>query len=62
MRSVAPMSGTCSSFQHDFKVQNLIRLEQNYRSYAHILDAANTLIAHNTHRLGKNLHTDAGCR
>ncbi len=52
--------GNMLSFQHDFKVKNLIRLEQNYRSYAHILDAANTLIAHNTHRLGKNLHTSAG--
>ena len=52
--------GNMLSFQHDFKVQNLIRLERNYRSYAHILNAANTLIAHNTHRLGKNLHTDAG--
>ena len=52
--------GNMLSFQHDFQVNNLIRLERNYRSYGNILDAANTLIAHNTHRLGKNLHTDAG--
>ncbi|EEO28439.1 UvrD-helicase domain-containing protein [Oxalobacter paraformigenes] len=52
--------GNMLSFQHDFNVQNLIRLEQNYRSHGNILEAANTLIAHNTHRLGKNLHTDAG--
>ncbi|MFM6921250.1 MAG: 3'-5' exonuclease, partial [Polynucleobacter victoriensis] len=38
----------------------LVKLEQNYRSYGHILDAANHLIANNTERLGKNLRTDAG--
>src|SRR5690606_28125810 len=37
---------------------NVIRLEQNYRSYGHILDAANALIAHNSGRLGKNLWTE----
>lgn len=48
------------AFEKDFKVENLIKLEQNYRSYGHILDAANTLISHNTKRLGKDLRTDAG--
>lgn len=38
----------------------LVKLEQNYRSYGHILDAANHLIAKNTDRLGKNLRTEAG--
>jgi DNA helicase-2/ATP-dependent DNA helicase PcrA len=38
----------------------LVKLEQNYRSFGHILDAANHLIANNTERLGKNLRTDAG--
>ncbi len=52
--------GNMSAFERDFKVQNLIKLEQNYRSHAHILDAANTLIANNSRRLGKNLRTDAG--
>ena len=52
--------GNMLSFQQDFNVQNLIRLEQNYRSHGNILEAANTLIAHNRNRLGKNLHTDAG--
>lgn len=48
------------AFEKDFHVENLIKLEQNYRSYGHILDAANTLISHNTKRLGKDLRTDAG--
>ena len=33
---------------------------RNYRSFGNILDAANELISRNTHRLGKNLHTEAG--
>ena len=39
---------------------HLIKLEQNYRSHGHILDAANALIKNNHTRLGKNLWTDAG--
>ena len=52
--------GNMSAFEREFKVQNLIKLEQNYRSHGHILDAANVLIANNSNRLGKNLRTDAG--
>jgi DNA helicase-2/ATP-dependent DNA helicase PcrA len=52
--------GNMGKFEHDFRVQNLIKLEQNYRSHGHILDSANYLIANNTKRLGKNLRTDAG--
>lgn len=52
--------GNMMAFEKEFKVQNLIKLEQNYRSYGHILDAANELISHNSNRLGKNLRTDAG--
>jgi len=52
--------GNMQAFERDFRVQNLIKLEQNYRSYGHILDSANFLIANNTKRLGKNLRTDAG--
>ena len=52
--------GNMAAFEREFNVQNLIKLEQNYRSHGHILDSANQLIAHNTNRLGKNLRTDAG--
>jgi len=52
--------GNMSAFEAEFNVQNLIKLEQNYRSHGHILDAANMLIANNSKRLGKNLRTDAG--
>ena len=49
-----------AAFEREFHVQNLIKLEQNYRSAGRILDCANALIEHNRGRLGKNLWTDAG--
>jgi DNA helicase II / ATP-dependent DNA helicase PcrA len=52
--------GNMSAFEREFKVPNLIRLEQNYRSHGHILAAANQLIRNNDKRLGKELWTDAG--
>src|ERR1700754_806205 len=52
--------GNMRDFEHAFSVPHLIKLEQNYRSHGHILDAANQLIANNSRRLGKNLRTDAG--
>ncbi|MEB0138253.1 MULTISPECIES: UvrD-helicase domain-containing protein [unclassified Undibacterium] len=52
--------GNMSAFEREFQVENLIKLEQNYRSHGHILDSANILIANNSKRLGKNLRTDAG--
>lgn len=52
--------GNMAAFERDHAGQNLIRLEQNYRSHAHILDSANHLIRQNTRRLGKDLWTDAG--
>jgi DNA helicase-2/ATP-dependent DNA helicase PcrA len=52
--------GNMADFEREFKVQNLIRLEQNYRSHGNILDAANAIIKNNPHRLGKNLWTEAG--
>ena len=45
-------------FAEDFKGTVTVRLEQNYRSTATILDAANGLIARNAGRLGKNLWTE----
>ena len=48
------------AFERDYGVRRLIKLEQNYRSSGHILDAANHLIDHNERRLGKTLRTDAG--
>ena len=47
-------------FLKDFPGAQTIRLEQNYRSSANILDAANAVIAHNPDRLGKRLWTDSG--
>ena len=52
--------GNMLAFEREFKVPNVIRLEQNYRSCGNILDAANAIIAHNTQRLGKQLWTDRG--
>jgi DNA helicase-2/ATP-dependent DNA helicase PcrA len=45
-------------FRKDLRDVQLIRLEQNYRSTATILNAANALIDHNSDRLGKELWTD----
>ncbi|MFC4726633.1 DNA helicase II [Coralloluteibacterium thermophilus] len=47
-------------FLQDFPGARTIRLEQNYRSSANILAAANAVIAHNPSRLGKKLWTDSG--
>ena len=44
--------------QKDFAGIRVIKLEQNYRSTANILNAANAIIAHNNERLGKKLWTD----
>jgi len=52
--------GNMADFEREFKVRNVIRLEQNYRSHGNILDAANALIRHNARRLGKNLWTSEG--
>jgi DNA helicase-2/ATP-dependent DNA helicase PcrA len=38
----------------------VVKLEQNYRSTGHILNAANAVVAHNSHRKAKRLFTDAG--
>jgi DNA helicase-2/ATP-dependent DNA helicase PcrA len=48
------------SFQKHYPEHQVLRLEQNYRSTGHILKAANTLIANNDSRMGKELWTEAG--
>ena len=52
--------GNMADFEREYRVQRIIKLEENYRSFGNILDAANGLISHNVHRLGKNLRTEAG--
>jgi len=49
--------GNMQELLRDFHVENVIKLEQNYRSHGNILDAANALISHNRNRLGKSLWT-----
>ena len=44
-------------FERDFPGAQVFRLEQNYRSTAPILSAANAVVAHNEDRLGKTLWT-----
>jgi len=53
-------TGNMKEFERDFAISKIIKLEQNYRSYGHILDAANALINNNADRLGKNLWTAEG--
>lgn len=52
--------GNMTDFKNEFQIDEVVKLEQNYRSFGHILNAANELIAHNENRLGKDLWTDAG--
>jgi DNA helicase-2/ATP-dependent DNA helicase PcrA len=52
--------GNMAQFEREYRVQQVIKLERNYRSFGNILDSANELISHNRARLGKNLRTEAG--
>jgi DNA helicase-2/ATP-dependent DNA helicase PcrA len=45
-------------FQQDYPGTQVVRLEQNYRSTATILNAANAVITNNSSRLGKTLWTE----
>jgi DNA helicase-2/ATP-dependent DNA helicase PcrA len=47
-------------FEKDFANAHIVRLEQNYRSTANVLAAANYVIAQNERRKGKTLRTTAG--
>lgn len=47
------------AFERDYPTATVIKLEQNYRSSAHILEAANAVVAHNTQRKAKRLFTEA---
>jgi len=49
-----------ATLQQDFPELKVIKLEQNYRSTARILKAANTLIANNPHLFEKALWSDFG--
>ena len=51
--------GNILRFEKDFPGAKVVRLEQNYRSTAHILAAASGIIAGNADRLGKTLWTEA---
>lgn len=48
------------NFQKDYPSTKLIKLEQNYRSTAHILNAANAVIENNNERLDKVLYSNKG--
>ncbi len=48
------------NFQRDFKNTCMIKLEQNYRSTANILSAANAIIENNEERVDKVLYSQKG--
>ena len=48
------------TFHETFPGTDVIRLEENYRSTARILDVASAVVNHNEGRLGKNLWTRQG--
>jgi len=50
--------GNIREFNNDYKDTQLLKLEQNYRSTANILNAANAVISRNSDRMGKELWTE----
>ena len=48
------------AFRKDYPNATVVKLEENYRSTGHILEAANAVVAHNARRESKRLFTDSG--
>ena len=48
------------SFEQQYPTCRTIRLEENYRSTKHILEASNAVIRNNQGRKGKELWTERG--
>ena len=53
------LSKNIKSFTDQFSDVQVFKLEQNYRSTNKILEVANSLIAHNKNRMGKDLWTQS---
>ena len=47
------------NFRKDYPESKIFRLERNYRSTSNIVNAANTVIAHNDGRIPKNCYSEA---
>lgn len=48
------------AFRKDYPTATVVKLEENYRSTGHILEAANAVVAHNSRREAKRLFTSSG--
>lgn len=47
-------------FEQDYPDATVVKLEQNYRSTGHILEAAHAVVSRNSARTDKHLYTEAG--
>lgn len=48
------------AFRKDYPSATVVKLEENYRSTGHILEAANAVVANNSRREAKRLYTSSG--